>query len=248
MQTQNFKLIIAYNGKYFKGVVPQPNSITIGQQLKECFYKLGWKKVSLHFCARTDAGVHAQENWVQVHVKEWVGEVCVDLMNLILPAHLKVKSIFEDQHFQAIGPKTTKKYQYKLSMNVKDIGCDDTLYWDEDLNFSKMKQACESFQGNHDFFFFQKGESQNARNQSRRNIIEASLKYLGGDQAILMEVTCNGFLRHMVRYMMGALINIGKGTYSLSDLEHSLEKSGKGTVGFLVPPEGLTLQKIELGP
>ena len=111
----NFQLIIAYFGTNFQGVIKQPNSLTIGEELKILFERNGWERISLHFTSRTDAGVHAEQNFVQIHVKQKVGECDVSLLNLQLPPHLRIISLFENQEFQAITPKLEKTYQYFFS-------------------------------------------------------------------------------------------------------------------------------------
>ncbi|MDH4468452.1 MAG: hypothetical protein QE271_10360 [Bacteriovoracaceae bacterium] len=251
----NFHLIISYFGTNFQGVIKQPHLLTIGEELKIILEQNGWERISLHFTSRTDAGVHAEQNFIQLHVKQRVGELDVSLLNLQLPTHLRIISLFENREFQAITPKLEKTYQYFFSHSLNILSSplkEHVLYWQESLDIGLMKKVATDFLGEHNFLLYQRGESKRARENALRTIEKSILYELDGskedNQIFVFEVTSMGFMRNMVRYMVGALINVGQGKISRDLILKSLSWNLSSDIvvpGFCVPPEGLKLKSIK---
>lgn len=259
MQT-NFKIVISYHGHNLYGVIPQPGLPTVGGYLKRCLESCGWRQFNLFFSSRTDAGVHAIENLVQLVLKGVEGSRSVDLLNLFLPPTIRIKSLSADAHFQAITPEALKSYKYYILPKAsEDVGplSSFILLWQEALDFTAMHAAAPCFIGQWDFSFFQSGEGNLKNKQTVRKVTYAQLRlstlerefplyFPGGDSRDLFvfETTAHGFMRHMVRYMVGALLNIGQSRSTQEQLQQALAEGPHyrgGVVGFCAPPQGLWL-------
>ena len=240
------KCTIAYDGSNFSGFQIQPNKRTVQGELEKALAKMHQgKKVRLHASGRTDAGVHA------------VGQVLHFDTALTLPPH-KWKRALEsllpadiqvmltenaEEDFHARFSAIEKEYRYfVLNRPEPDIFRRQYIYHSPyKVNMEQMQQACQVFEGTHDFTTFASAKS-TAKGCKVRTLSEVSCNKQG--DIIEFVLRGNGFLQHMVRIIVGALLETGTGRRTPNELAEILAKQDRRYAGKTIPSEGLYLWKV----
>ena len=203
---------------------------------------------------RTDAGVHAIAQVMRIEIPiEIPSEGLLKGMNSLLPKDIRVKDALSvTQEFHPIYSAKSKEYNYVFMTDkvISPFAGELMTHFPFDLDFEMMKKGCQLFCGEHDFINYQCVGTE--IESTVRKII--SCEILGHDstghwgnlagQYYVLKVVGNGFLKQMVRLLMGALISLGKGKISLEDIERSLKTPLKNRLGPTAPPQGLYLKEV----
>ncbi len=243
-----YKLIISYSGSHFCGwQFQQVNPNTAQQFLQEkLVLKTRTKNLSLYAASRTDRGVSASHQVVRLEIdKEVSTEKFARGFNEEFGQYMKIKSIEAvDSSFNPLYNIDYKEYHYYFSMGHVPPSLSSTIVELENLDISEMQKACELIKGSHDFkFFCVSGGRETNREVLNCEILEIENSPLCSDLYYL-KISSTGFLKYMVRMIMGALIKLGRGEISLSDLESQL--CGKETfTAKKASPYGLNLFVIK---
>lgn len=206
---RNIKLEIEYNGKGFNGWQKQPNKLNIQGEIEKAIYEVTNENVELYASGRTDAGVHA---FSQVANFKTESNIPIEKLPLALNSKLKktiiIKSAVEvDFDFHARYNAKGKKYRYIINNSL----CGSAIYKDLEyhlpikLDVSKMRQAIQYFEGEHDFKAFK--SSGTSSKSSVRKILKTEIKQ--ENERIIIELTGTGFLYNMVRIISGTLVDVG---------------------------------------
>jgi tRNA pseudouridine38-40 synthase len=236
-------LEVSYKGTAYSGFQSQHNTNkTIQEEIEKAFFILQREKLTLTSSSRTDAGVHALQNFFHFDHEGGINEQFVYKMNAILPGDIVVKGIMpvrEDAHsrFDALG----REYRYYIYQRKDPFLADRAYYFPYKLDLEKMKVAAGVLMEYDDFTSFSK---RNTQVKSFKCRIEASEWYWEGGSLVYM-VKANRFLRGMVRALTATMLKVGRGTVSLEEMRAIIEAKDCTRASFAVPAHGLFLVSVE---
>ena len=250
---RNLKLTVSYDGTRFVGWQRQGKGKSIQGLLEAAFMDLEGAPCTVNGAGRTDAGVHASGQ---------VASVCVTLMhdvatiaralNAQLPKEIRVIAV-EDvrSEFHARFSAAKKTYRY-LIFNGPVVGPFlNRFVWHirEPLNKTAMAIAARQLVGTHDFNVFKNADhdpSTTIRTLLHSDISEAQATLTDAHvQKLLMyEVSGDGFLHHMVRYLVGTMLEVARGRYTLRDFKNLLNNEETEAVVVRAPAQGLFLKQV----
>ncbi len=239
---RNYKLSIGYDGTDFYGWQRQPEKRTIQGILEESLTKITRKKIHVIGAGRTDAGVHAQEQVASFKANlNLEDEELIRALNSVLPDEVRINSLKKiDMDFHARKMAKSKIYQYRIfnSPIISPFLQRYVLQWSSPLKVKLMKEAAPLFARKADFRAFSSSQLQNSVRKVMRSEIEKK-----GDE-IIYTVEANGFLRYMVRTMVGTLFEIGRGKMQPDGIEEIFREKKRPLAGPTVPAKGLCLIKV----
>jgi tRNA pseudouridine38-40 synthase len=242
---RTLKLTLAYDGTRFVGWQRQATGESIQGLLKEGLSRLDDAPVTVHGAGRTDAGVHAEGQVASARVT-FTHDVAtvVRALNATLPPDIRVLAA-EDAagDFHARFCARGKSYRYQIANTAILSPFVRTYAWHvaELLDVGAMREASAALVGTHDFAAFQSAGSDVATTE--RTLTRSELVDRGG--LLAYEVAGNGFLRHMVRAIVGTLVEVGRGWRPPSDVPALLAGGARSNAGATAPAHGLTLVKVE---
>lgn len=247
----NYRLLIQYDGTDFHGWQTQANNQrTVQGELTRVLSTLEGANVIVHGSGRTDAGVHAEGQVANVHLnRNFTTEKLCKALNGNLAADIriiKVEIAAPDFHarFSAIG----KTYCYRI-VNAPFISPFWRRYAAHEsrfLNLEEMQQAAQHFLGIHDWTAF---SAATAEAESRvREITELEIETHWDERAngqmIEVTVSAEGFLRYMVRSIVGTLLATGRGEKSPAKVLEAITSGDRSLAGATAVAHGLTLLKV----
>jgi len=238
------KLTIEYDGTAYVGWQLQPNGISIQQRVEEALQQLLGEFVRVQSSGRTDAGVHALgmvchlETARELPLSAWR-----DGLNRFLPLDIAVRSaetVPDDFHarFSASG----KCYRYTVFCSKVRSPLQLRTSWHirQALDLEAIRQASCLLVGEHDFAAFRTSGCVAAT--TRREIF--SVKVSEVENLLLIDVCGSGFLKNMVRMLVGTLVEIGRGKRSVTDVSALLSGSSAVAPALTAPPQGLCLMDV----
>ncbi len=239
-----YKVTVAYDGNNYAGFQSQINALTIQDVIEEVLLKIFGKKIRIIMSSRTDAGVHAKGQ-----VFHFDSVITKDLyklkysLNCLLPKDIHVIKVEEvSEKFHARFSVKTKTYEYIINTGEYDVFLDGYAYQcNYKLDIDLMKEGAKLFLGTHDFTSFNTSSLAEYPNQVRTI---SEFKIIQKKNLITIHVTSTGFLRNMVRIMVGTLIDLARGQKSLKEVENMLNHPSKTTRRYNADPHGLYLIKI----
>ena len=244
-----FKLTIAYDGTDYHGWQIQPGLKTVQGSLCSAAQTLLQQAVHIQGANRTDAGVHAQG---QVGVIETSTSMCANDLVLGLNDHLPQDiAILQAQavppDFDVMRDVTQKHYRYTLC--TKRV-CPPRLarfcwHFPGALDADVMHAAAQHFVGTHDFRSF--AISVETQQNTVRSVSRCDVRQDSDQHTIRIDVEGQGFLHHMVRIIVGTLVDISRGHWRTEQVIEILETKNRRAAGRLVPAQGLCLERIEYG-
>lgn len=243
---RTIKLTVAYDGTAYVGWQRQATGASIQGLLEEALSKIDHRSVSVHGAGRTDAGVHAIGQIASARI-ECVHDDATLLraLNANLPSAVRVFDVATmADDFHARFSATAKTYEYRI-WNGQAVPPMLRLYtWHvpQPLHVPAMQRAADAIPGEHDFAAFQGAGS--TTHTSVRRVTSATWRS-AADGSLVFEIAGAGFLRYMVRGLVGTLVEIGHGRRNAGDLARLLDTRERSGVGRTAPPEGLFLVKVE---
>ena len=239
-----YKVTLAYDGRNYAGFQSQTNALAIQDVVEAAIEKVFSEKIRIVMSSRTDAGVHAMGQVFHFDSEKEKEEGKLKFsLNSLLPKDIHVLNVeIVSRDFHARYSVKQKTYEYLINLGEYDVFLNGRAYQCPfRLDVDLMKKGAELFLGEHDFSSFNTSSLKEYPNQVR-TIKEFSLKQEG--DLLKITVTSSGFLRNMVRIMVGSLIDLGRGKKSLQDIEDMLEHPCKTTRRYNADPNGLYLVKI----
>ena len=241
---RTIKLILEYDGTNYAGWQIQPNGLSIQQVVEEALAKMLKEPVRVHSSGRTDAGVHARGMVAAfATVKGLPLRAFSDGLNSLLPPDIAVKEAHDmPEGFSPRFDATGKHYRYTIHRGARRSPLCRHYAWHVRgaLNLAAMEQAARHMVGEHDFASFRTAGCA-ARTTVRR--ID-SLDLVEEGELLHLDVKGSGFLRNMVRIMVGTLVDVGLGRRRADDVALLFEGVGVRAAGPTAPPQGLCLMEV----
>ncbi|HTM44080.1 MAG TPA: tRNA pseudouridine(38-40) synthase TruA [Polyangiaceae bacterium] len=242
-------LTVAYDGSHFSGIAPQTNARTVSAVLKEAIRTMDPNLRGLRIASRTDSGVHARGQVVafdtetRIAPRGWL----LGLSGQLPPEVSVVNAARAKAGFDPSKRAIRKLYRYLiLQGSVRDPFYADRAWRIFDpLSHALMQEEANALLGEHDFKAF-RGAS-DPRVNTRRTLERAALVTDEREPRLLaIEVVGNRFLFHMVRIIVGTLVDVGRARLAPGAVARALHSGDREDLGVTAPAEGLYLERIEL--
>ncbi len=249
-----YRLIVQYKGTRYLGWQIQPESagLTVQGELNKALEIVSKSKAQSMGAGRTDAGVHALGQVAKAGIElDIAPENLIKALNVNLPGDIRVTAAEKsDYEFFPTVHATSKEYHYRFTCTRIFTAFQNDLItnFPFELDIEKMREACSYLVGEHDFTnYFCEGTEVSS---NVRTIFEAEIiKVEQGDWGMLpshyvFRVVGNGFLKQMVRLLMGALWNVGRGKITPEEFKNSLTSTKTQRLGPVAPPNGLYMVRV----
>jgi tRNA pseudouridine38-40 synthase len=241
---RNISLTVSYDGTGYHGWQCQPNAITVAEVLKGAVERILDHEVKIVAGARTDAGVHAIGQVVNFATPREFDLVHLERgLNSILPRDIRVRNARNvDQTFHSRYSAKSKRYVYCIlnQMHNSPFLTRYVLHVPYHLDILSMRQAVKTVVGEHDFSAFKK-KDEIYRNPVR--VVKRACVVSKG-KMIYVVIEATGFLRYMVRNIVGTLLLVGREKIGEEDFRAILESRERESAGPTAPPQGLFLREI----
>lgn len=244
----NVKLLIEYDGTDFHGWQRQPGKPTIQAEIEDVLEKIHGERTFLYGAGRTDSGVHALGQVANFHsLLPHTPEKWREILNFHLPPTIRILDAEEvPETFHAQKNAQSKIYEYRiLNRRVKSALHRRQWFIPSKMDWAKVRSALPMLEGRHDFRSFQ-GPRPSVKTTVRT--IHHAYLVEHGDGCMAIRFQANGFLKQMVRTMVGTLVEIGQGKRELASLHTALEGGNRKLAGATAPPVGLYLCRVIYNP
>ena len=249
----SFRITVAYDGTDYVGWQRQANGISIQALIEDALRALDGRDVTVIGAGRTDAGVHALGQVAAFTIaRDFAAEALVRALNGHLPAAVRV--LAAEAVPQAFHPQfaaRVKTYKYRLWNGDVMSPFERAYAWHVPgmLDVDAMRHAARLVEGRHDFAAFQAAGSSVAtthREIASSLILRPEPAASSNQEPLLVyEVTGSGFLRHMVRIIVGSLVEIGRGRKPIEWMASAIASCDRASAGPTAPPHGLFLVRVE---
>jgi len=243
-ELQKLKLTIAYDGSAYHGWQIQPNGITVQETLQQALATMTGESLTVYGSGRTDAGVHA---WGQVaHINTsttiplnglWRG------LNALLPDDIVIRSVETvTADFHARKSAKAKTYLYCIDNGPQPNPLTRLYSWNirKALDISAISRAADLLQGTHDFLSFKAADGETVTSVRTINNIRVWKR----GRYLFIVIKANGFLKNMVRVIVGTLVEIGAGKREWQSLAAILAARDRKMAGITAPGKGLVLKRV----
>lgn len=238
-----YLITFSYDGSKYFGYQKQKGVNSVQEDLEKVLSLINNKPVSVCASGRTDAGVHANGQCAHFDIDiNITPDKLKNALNGLLNGNIYVKSVVEvPDTFHARFDVKQKEYIYKINTGEYSPIYKDYIYqYCKPLDVDSMKTAIKLFEGEHNFKSFTKANVET--NNFVRTIYSTAITK--DNDIITIKFVGNGFMRYMVRNMVGFLIEIGEGKRNISDVNSVLLEEDRTKAGKTAPPEGLYLNKV----
>ena len=238
---------VYYKGTNYCGWQKQPNEISIQQTIEDALSRFfGNREISIYGAGRTDAGVHAfaQKFHFDIDVEEVDLDRLLYSVNMMLPPDIKIDDIEEvDPSFHSRYSAKAKIYTYCILQEAKDPFLYETAFLHpERIDIDKLKETLSNFVGVHNFKNF------TSKEEDKDNFVREIYAIDVSTSSDLIYITFkgNGFMRYMIRLIVGTALRICDKDLSPDYVNQYLdENSDRSVVSFKAPACGLTLVDVE---
>jgi len=243
---RNFKMVIEYDGTAYCGWQRQKNGVSIQQVLEEKIRLITREEVTVNGSGRTDAGVHALNQVAGFRSSTRLpAEILCRGINGLLPPDIVVKNLEEvPVEFHPQYSARGKIYVYKICNRRLRPALGRKYCWfiPHPLDLTAIKQAAGYLIGRYDFSCFcATGSSVKDRTRTVK-----SVGIIKGDDGLLeITIEAQGFLRYMVRNIVGTLVEIGRGKRKPSEMKEIIDSRDRNIAGITAPACGLYLKEVK---
>jgi len=245
MPLRNIRLLLEYDGSRYHGWQRQRRELSIQQVLEEALERLTGEEVRLIGSGRTDAGVHALGQVANFRTRSGIPlKAFREGLNSLLPWDIAVLEAQEaPPEFHARKSARAKTYEYRILNRLVRSPLHHHYGWwlSGPLDLKAMEQAAASLPGEHDFSAFRASGSGNL-NPVRQVLAACWQTHPGG--WLRFTISATGFLRGMVRSLVGTMVEIGKGKDKPEKLAELLRNGDRRLAGPTAPPQGLFLVAV----
>lgn len=241
---QNFKITIQYDGTNYHGWQMQANGRTVQGELTRALSILDHRPVTVYGAGRTDAGVHAEGQVANFFVeRHFEPRLLRDAINGNIDRDIRVKEVVPvSDAFNARYSAAQKTYRYRIWTGevVSPFVYRYVHHYRAGLGLEDMQHAAAALIGTHDFTAFTVASS-DAKDHVR-TLIDLDIGQDANEISII--ASADGFLRYMVRTIVGTLIEVGRGKRTAASVAATLESLDRANAGPSAPATGLTLVRV----
>ncbi len=247
----NYKLLIQYDGTDFHGWQVQPNQRTVQGELERVLSLLEDSEVNVAGSGRTDAGVHAEGQVANVKLnKTFKPQKLRAAINGNLRSDtrvLKVEEVDEDFHARFSAKGKTYLYRVINSPVISPFWARFAHHDTRPLDVAKMNEKARFFLGEHDWTAFSnaQSDSENKVRTIHSFDVESSWDKRSEAQMIEFKISGNGFLRYMVRSIVGTMLEVGRGERDPDTIQAAIVSGDRELAGTTAPANGLTLREVQ---
>jgi tRNA pseudouridine38-40 synthase len=244
------RLTLAYDGTPFAGWAVQPGLRTVQGELEAALERVLRKRVSLTVAGRTDSGVHA---WGQVASFELDGEppdALAQRLNAVLPLAISViEAVAAPEGFDARRDARSRTYCYWLLLSPvrHPLEISRALWWPHAVDRAGLDSCAAALVGRHDFTAFTPTQTKHSRFE--RDVAQAEWRVRPAEpfpgELLEFWIEADAFMRHMVRVLVGTMLEVADGRRSSDDFEELLRSAPRERAGETAPPDGLYLAAVK---
>ena len=242
--SRNIRLVLGFDGTAYHGWQEQRGQRTIQGELCEAIRRITGERANPAGSGRTDAGTHARAFVANFRTDSRIAPASiVRALNSVLPHDIRIFSAREvPAGFHARISARAKIYRYQIFRGqvLPPHLAREHFHFPYPVDAGVMTKAAGLFAGTHDFASF--AASGSAAQNTVRHIFGCNLKSTGSRMVFTVEG--NGFLHHMVRNMVGTLLELGRGQMTLKDFALLFERGDRTLAGFTAPARGLILLRV----
>ncbi len=243
---RNIRLLIEYDGTNYQGWQVQPDGPTIQGMIEEKLTLITGEVIHLIGSGRTDSGVHAFGQVANFKTKSKLDVHSIQrALNSLLPPDIVIQRAEEvEEDFHARRESKSKVYEYRILNQDIRSAFRHKYAWHipQKLDLEEMRKATRILIGEHDFSSF-RSVGTPTRTAIRR-VIRAEWKK-GRDGLIWFEIEASGFLKQMVRALVGTLVEVGKGKIDSEEFQKILDSKDRKKAGPTAPARGLFLKEVK---
>ena len=234
---------LSYNGKKYHGWQIQPDAISVQEKLNAAISTVLQEKIEVVGAGRTDTGVHASQMFAHFDIESLIEGDVVHKLNSILPNDIMVYHVFlvaEEKH--ARFHAESRSYEYRIWLGRNPFLLD--FSWQihsQKLDLFKMNEAAKVLLDYEDFQTFSKVKTE----VYTFNCDVTRAFWTQEGDLLTFHISANGFLRNMVRAIVGTLVDVGLGRISINDFKQIIESKNRSNAGLSVPAKGLFLTQIK---
>ncbi len=248
MLSRSVQLVLHYDGAGFSGWQRQPGERTVQGVLEVAISRLCGEALAVVGAGRTDAGVHARGQAAGVRVPEkWNALALRRSMNAILPDDVWIAAAFEMRdEFHPRYSAVARSYSYF-------VGTDDLasspfrrkheLVWRKPLGLDRLNAAAAAIHGEHSFRAFAVKGTAPERDDHRCTVSHAAWRDREG--GLVFDIRADRFLHHMVRFLVGTMLEVGEGRRDVSIMKELLAQDDNSEVSQPAPAHALFLEQVE---
>jgi tRNA pseudouridine38-40 synthase len=234
-------LEVSYKGTGYSGFQSQKNANTVQAEIQKALKIFLKEDIELTGSSRTDAGVHAYQNYFHFDIRDDLPSKSIYNLNAILPEAIAIKNLLKvnsDAHcrFDAIS----REYKYYIYRKKDPFLTETAFYFPYKLDFDIIKEAAECLKEFTDFTSFSKRNTQ--VKSFLCDILESDWQI--EEDRLIYTVKANRFLRGMVRGLTATMLKLGRGKLSLADFKSIIEAKDCTLANFAVPAHGLFLIEV----
>lgn len=236
-------MFLSYDGTNYDGWQIQTNSGSIQEEVEKVLSTILNSPTKIYASGRTDKGVHAFKQALHFDSKEIIDlSKFIYSVNSLLPNDIHVVKMEKvSDIFQARYDVKSKTYMYLINIGEYDVFKRNYIYqFLRKLDVNKMKECISIFIGEHNFQNFTSKDED--KSNFVRNIYDASIDV--DDNIIKISFTGNGFMRYMVRMLVGTLIEVGLSKLDIDEVKEILNQKERKVVSFKAPSNGLYLVDV----
>jgi tRNA pseudouridine38-40 synthase len=248
----NFKLLIQYDGTDFHGWQVQENDRTIQGELERVIGMLAGVDVGVVGSGRTDAGVHAEGQVANVHLPD--GKFTPDRLQAAINGNLwrdirvvKCETVVDDFHARFSAKRKTYVYRVINAPVMSPFWRRFAAFEPRPLDLGRMQEAARLFLGEHDWTAFSSARSDGETRV--RTVLDCTVEGNWNEQAratsIEFRIAATGFLRYMVRSIVGTLIEVGRGDRDSDTIQTAIVTGDRSLAGKTAPAHGLSLYRVD---
>ncbi|MEE9167649.1 MAG: tRNA pseudouridine(38-40) synthase TruA [Candidatus Neomarinimicrobiota bacterium] len=239
----NFKITVEYDGTHFSGWQLQRDRRTVQGELEKAAKRLnGGRRVRIHGAGRTDAGVHARGQVANFKLAEqWKSEELKDALNGNLEEDILVNGCESvSGSFHARHSAIRRLYRYYCLTRFSVMNRKYVWSVPAEMSLTSLRQCAGLIQGSKDFTSFCKY----VPHQRNRQCVVNQSQWIKRGDFVIFTIESNRFLQHMIRYLVGTMMEVAKRNLTGEDFETLLASRDPAAKVFKAPPNGLFLEKV----
>ncbi|MBQ7790121.1 MAG: tRNA pseudouridine(38-40) synthase TruA [Bacilli bacterium] len=233
---------LSYDGSKFYGYQIQKNKDTVEGEIERVLSKILNTKINTIASSRTDRGVHSKNQYCHFDYdkKLDVNKLCHSINSLINKSIYVKKIVKVNDDFHARYSVYKKEYIYKINIGeYNPIEKDYVFQYNKSIDKKLLQEFCDIMSGKHNFRSF---TSDKDRTDYERDV---KISYKINNKILYLKFESSGFLRYMIRNIVGLLIEINDGKKSINDIDKIFKSLDRCSLGRGANSEGLYLNKIE---